>query len=718
MSIPDNWFEKISDLRITTLYLYNKNITAISLKHSLVSSLIFLSLANNQIKNISFLNSLPNIWYIDIKNNPIEDFDIFSKVNHLGYLGVTLNKFSEGNFCLLKKLNIGILDIDGEIEDNSRFNMFIYNSTNNFLKVNQDIILFANRFKIFATSLVEVAESFTQNRVKVLPQRSVTSSLLKKTSNRTIDFEAVSTKRQKLEDIRSFFSYFKVTLIKILENEFTKGKEQSVLTKNPDLNVPEYINLERTKLRTLFNVYENISTLHKEEDKVLSGVKTKMMKFIDYSVLKVNNEIVQSIILCVMLLYIVSVLSPNLTKKLLKFLIKAYKDASNLSKILEDILKTEKSILLCYYYELLEYYRDDENFITPNNIFSLTEDKLNSVKKNYYLNKLEMNNIVLNVNHLHNKELDIVQIYNTSITFHNRKNIIFQILIKFLEKDLNIFKDVINITQQIVDYILLNNLEDAICDKMSTEYKIFLEIRSCFLYKYEKDNTNKVEYNPLSDRLYNDFKSKQLIRGIKVTTNNLRKKIKVDKSPEKGIKTLPVSLKSIRIEELSKPKKKSTSNLLISLRTQMPLHKTVSVIKNKLNKSKDSESQIDSSNCGIKTSLSFYPSRNKQSPNALGKINNLYRNTLTYTNTENSVDISYKHTSTFISYTRETSLNKFSKKDDLITYESMPTDHSVQNKTLGNKFFNYVNLNNELKDDNVIILPKGYKRVLSSLKVK
>jgi hypothetical protein len=168
MNVSETTLEKLLSQKsenVHSLYMNNLNITGFTLNFSTFEHIQILNISNNQIKSISFLTFFPNIWHLDLRNNYIENFDILSKHNVLGFLGVTLNKFSEISFFQLRRLNIGILIIDGKLEDIQKFNIFVYNSPNNFLKVNEDVILFCDKFKIFSNSIDEVISSFTQNKI-------------------------------------------------------------------------------------------------------------------------------------------------------------------------------------------------------------------------------------------------------------------------------------------------------------------------------------------------------------------------------------------------------------------------------------------------------------------------------------------------------------------------------------------------------------------------
>lgn len=56
---------------LRTIYIENKNIVKISLKTISFDNIIFLSLKSNNIKDIEFLSFFKNLWYLDIRENPV-----------------------------------------------------------------------------------------------------------------------------------------------------------------------------------------------------------------------------------------------------------------------------------------------------------------------------------------------------------------------------------------------------------------------------------------------------------------------------------------------------------------------------------------------------------------------------------------------------------------------------------------------------------------------
>ena len=66
-----NWNKKVEFDKITTLYLENSNIKRILFKTIQWNNLLILSLKNNSLNKIVFINNMPNLYFLDIRNNMV-----------------------------------------------------------------------------------------------------------------------------------------------------------------------------------------------------------------------------------------------------------------------------------------------------------------------------------------------------------------------------------------------------------------------------------------------------------------------------------------------------------------------------------------------------------------------------------------------------------------------------------------------------------------------
>jgi Leucine-rich repeat (LRR) protein len=91
-----------NDLILTNgIIMNNSNISSIiynSIEKNIVynfKKLEFLSLRNNSLRNIDFIVKLPNLFYLDLFQNSIEDFSSLLIKNIFGYLRITIDAFNE-----------------------------------------------------------------------------------------------------------------------------------------------------------------------------------------------------------------------------------------------------------------------------------------------------------------------------------------------------------------------------------------------------------------------------------------------------------------------------------------------------------------------------------------------------------------------------------------------------------------------------------------------
>lgn len=127
--------EKLS--KISTIYLHYSNLDSLSAFDKNFLNIEFLSLQNNNITDFSFIKSLPNLWYFDIRNNPISSYDPLTVKNIFGFLGLHVDKYLEKSLLQLKRLMIGTLFVD---LDESYKKFFLHNNPN-ILVYNDELVL-------------------------------------------------------------------------------------------------------------------------------------------------------------------------------------------------------------------------------------------------------------------------------------------------------------------------------------------------------------------------------------------------------------------------------------------------------------------------------------------------------------------------------------------------------------------------------------------------
>lgn len=122
--------------KLTTLYLHYYNIDSFDFTNKNFSKLEFLSIQNNNITNIDFIKNLPNLWYFDVRNNPLENYESLNIKNVFGFLALPVDKYCEKSFLQVKRLCVGILTVN--LDEN--FKKYFLSNNPNILIYNDELI--------------------------------------------------------------------------------------------------------------------------------------------------------------------------------------------------------------------------------------------------------------------------------------------------------------------------------------------------------------------------------------------------------------------------------------------------------------------------------------------------------------------------------------------------------------------------------------------------
>ena len=76
------------------------------------NNLQYLSITDNYIRSLDFILYLPNLFFLDIHGNPLEDLTALNIKNIFGYLRLSVEIFNERKILSIYDLKCGILDID------------------------------------------------------------------------------------------------------------------------------------------------------------------------------------------------------------------------------------------------------------------------------------------------------------------------------------------------------------------------------------------------------------------------------------------------------------------------------------------------------------------------------------------------------------------------------------------------------------------------------
>ena len=111
----------------------------------------YLSLRNSLIKNIDFIINMPNLFYLDLYQNPIEIYTPLLTSNTFGYFSFSppLNYF-EQKILTIEKLNVIFLMAD--IKDQNIQKNFLQKNPN-IMVLNNQIIDFEYKIKLYSMNL-------------------------------------------------------------------------------------------------------------------------------------------------------------------------------------------------------------------------------------------------------------------------------------------------------------------------------------------------------------------------------------------------------------------------------------------------------------------------------------------------------------------------------------------------------------------------------------
>ena len=86
----------------------------------------YLSLTHNFLRNIDFIEYLPNIYYLDLYKNIIDDFTPLNKKNIFGYIRLSIDHFNENKILQINGLTTVIFDVD--LNETQLIKNIIYNN--------------------------------------------------------------------------------------------------------------------------------------------------------------------------------------------------------------------------------------------------------------------------------------------------------------------------------------------------------------------------------------------------------------------------------------------------------------------------------------------------------------------------------------------------------------------------------------------------------------
>ena len=521
----------------TMIILNESNITNFIYNSSLNQKIIlcfnhleYLSITNNYLINLNFIINFPDLFYLDVYGNPLEDFDALNYKNIFGYLRLTVEKFHEKNILSIYGLNCSILDID--IKDKNVLRYFKINNPN--------IIMLNNEIMYYIDTLIEAETKRGTKKIKYIDRNSLintsTSNDISASKNSNIDSNKINLILDFKTDKRNQNKHqsHKFNNIGFLRNQITTQLKQQTKPGNLKLNNNDTISIKINKifLLEIKNFFEELNQiitkitkkakgklrsqdLYEEQTYLKIEKKRILLLYQTYMKLNVFNNRKKDEINDIYIKNIEAINANNFTDVIKIYEIKQYIKCININIRFGIIilismlfyclnLISMKMAITIIHYLLLKYYKFDEHkqfqyFNTFGNIHYLC----------YYLDNLEDYKTKLKFGEksqidLYQKILDILEVpklflklnklYQKKNFFSKAKNISQKRRVSTLLsdiKELKIEKEILILIEFFCDFIQYEDIEQKIINgSENDEYSTMIEIKEMLEQnELEKNNS-------------------------------------------------------------------------------------------------------------------------------------------------------------------------------------------------------------------------------------
>ena len=468
----------------------------IILNHSKISSFIFnskepniiynfenleyLSLTYNYLRNIDFIEYLPNIFYLDLFNNSIDDFTPLNKKNIFGYLRLSIDRFTENKILQINGLTIAIFDI--EIKDIQLIKNIVYNNPN--------IIMINNNINYIIDKIISKEQSKkTGRRISVMKQNSDIFAEQENNKN-----EHLNIKNNCLLSLKKFYSRYTKRIERILN---VKMINTSLALKE----YKEYLDIERNKLILLNDCYNEISRFNynmnnfyisninsiyenkKINDILFYGLGDKLKK----NKAKGEDSLkVTLIILTCLLFLLMDLISKEMGVTILNIVLEKYFQIKKEDLIPLNLNFLYSIALISIYYQLYDEFIQKFDVENIKNVFYKEIIKILSMEKLILKANILNNNIETNKNILEKSKL------------LNKKTIVKN-KVKFIN-NLDILEEFIILIQFLYDYIIYEKIDKIFLNNdISSEYILFIEFKELI----EQSQVEKTQNISLIDKKLN-----------------------------------------------------------------------------------------------------------------------------------------------------------------------------------------------------------------------
>ena len=513
------------------------------------NNLQYLSLANNFLNNLNFLLKFPDLLYLDVNGNPLEDFDALNYKNIFLYLRLSAEKYNENKILNIMGLNCGIFEM--EIKDKNVLRLFKHN--------NKHICLFNNEVNYYVDKIKNeerrIAAKARRNKRRQSTESSNADPIIKnaiknlnlnnKEDNSGQNESFICTERSSEDNNLGFNSFLPKPKVQLssklisenfkkiiqvkneslieIKNHFeelynykdkVKKKFLGCITSEDLINDDKYLDIEKKKLLIIYKVYKKIEQFN---DKISSGKfycnnnfiignfftkNVKLYEFKQYIKVMGVNIRFALIVLTTILFFTLNIISLKLTITIIHYILKKYYKYDE-HKQLPDIKIFNKMHLLCFYFDYLEDFKSKIKYAdkTQNELYSKIIEILKMQKliilSNVLQKKLEKNNENIKK--------------NDSVDDNCKKNKVSNLLLFIKDIDLNY--EIFLLIEFFCDFIIYEDIEQLVINGSDSEEYSTLIILKEILEQIEfdknnlsvKDLSNRKYYQDSLERIFNKF---------------------------------------------------------------------------------------------------------------------------------------------------------------------------------------------------------------------
>ena len=569
----------------------------------------YLSITNNYLINLDFIIKMPDLLYLDVFGNPLDEFSSLNYKNIFGYLRLSVDKFHENKILNISGLICAIFEI--EIKDKNNLKLFKINNPNIFM-INNEINYYIDKLSNDKKKTYNIKKKNKLNQF--IPNENITINAKKRLSvnyfktnflkydkdasdelnnskansvisekssseddddnynnytinkNKILKEQKIEIKNSFLLEIKNFFEELEQILAKI-----TKKINKPIEAKNL-INEKLYLNIEKKRILLLYQNYLRLSIFNdKKKDGSFyfhNNNSDNCNKFSDnikiYEIKKyikcININIrFGLIILTTILFYSLNLISMKLSVTIIHYiLLKYYKYDEH--KQIPDITSFGNFHYLCYYFDNLEDFRSKLKFAEKSQI-----DLYQKI-----LDILEIKKLILKSNLLKQKKDENENKKNMSLIDDNSTKNKVSSLLLFM-KELKIDNDILVLIEFFCDFIIYENMEQIVINgSFNDEYSTLIEIKE-ILEQNELDKNN-LSIRDLSNKKYYKNKLERIFNKFYFEN----KKIKIIKNKNfKNLNNKPISSKFDYLSFINKWNKDYIKNDEINIKNCFNINKLI-----------------------------------------------------------------------------------------------------------------------------------------------